>query len=222
MADFLGINLPKDLKSDLQRAKPLLYKCVQRLGSFPYLHQPAPVLTDNILRVSLSILLQRHEQLSQPVGVKGGAVGSMENQAYGMRSLLFQSMRDSQAPLNSLINEKDTPRTDEKDDYLLQAHRIVSKLNSRRPPSNPTRIEFGPPIIAAEALPSSNSDDYSGTIPQDQLTSFLRICKHLGSGSTLSDITLNQVDTADFAASPVVGWEAFDDTLSSSQVSTNA
>lgn len=151
MVEFLAITFPSELQADLQTARPLLYRCLLRLGSFPYLNRPAPALTTDVMRIALAILIRRHQQLGRPIGCTGRIIDSEDMQAYGMRSLLFQNMR---AGVEPVAKRQNAHRTEANDEYLLQAYEFVSAKNNRRPKNNPTRIIFGPPMVPVEDLPS--------------------------------------------------------------------
>lgn len=128
-----------------------------------------------------------------------------------MRSLLFQSMRveQSTAPTSK-------ERTEQDDEYLLQAHSFVDHLNNIRPESNPTLIVSGPPIISAEQLPSSNSADYGGAIPRDQFTSLIQICLYLNRHSKRSNSSMDEVKVPGYNED--IRWEAFEAYFSSAKV----
>lgn len=215
MVEFLAITFPSELQADLRTVRPLLYRCLLRLGSFPYLTRPAPALTADVMRVALAILIQRHQQTAAPVGCPGRIVDSEDLQAHGMRSLLFQSMRAEAEPLAK--RQSAYRRIEVNDEYLLQAYEFVTNRNNRRPKRNPTRIIFGPPMIPVEDLPSSGSVDYSGTIPKDQFASLIKICQALGSGVTEEKEGHGLPNTD---RSVGVGWDDFSATIGSAQVSS--
>ncbi|KAI1842465.1 hypothetical protein JX266_011360 [Neoarthrinium moseri] len=204
LADFLAITLPDHLQADLQIMRPLMHRCMLRLSSFPYLNRPRSPLGNDSMRMALSILLQRHEQVGRPIGITNRETGSLEKQAHGLRSLLFQSMRSTQMS-SGIDAKKGEKRTEADDEFLLQAHQFVSSFNDRRPESRPTVIECGPPIIPVQELPSSNSADYSGTIPEDEFKSLVKgseLCNTNGPGT--------------------VGWENFEAVFSSDEVNTTS
>lgn len=206
---FLAITLPEELQLQLKIASPPLYRSALRLGSFPYLNHPEPSLTNDVLFVALSFLLQRHGKGAQPVGMslREGASG-----APGMCSLLFQSIRLGQ----DTTSASKEARAEQDDTYLLQAHDFVAHHRCRRPESNPTIIEIGPPIISAEELPSSNSADYSGAVPRDQFNSLVQICLCLnrhskGSNSSMDEEKLPSDDED-------IRWDVFEAYFGSAKV----
>ena len=64
----MEVTLPEELKSDLKRAGPLLFRCVQHLGSFPWHNQLLQVQDIDLetLVTALAILLRRHENNLHP------------------------------------------------------------------------------------------------------------------------------------------------------------
>jgi hypothetical protein len=62
------------------------------------------------------------------------------------------------------------------DDYLLQAHALVSARNTYRSEDGEKKVfTSGPPIIEVTALPSSKSQDLRGLIPNDEFETLLKI-----------------------------------------------
>lgn len=60
MVEFLGITLPDDLKPEITAATPLLFRCMQRLGSFPWYDRPeVSGLQLDTLRLAIVFLLCR-------------------------------------------------------------------------------------------------------------------------------------------------------------------
>ncbi|EMR62668.1 hypothetical protein UCREL1_10398 [Eutypa lata UCREL1] len=60
LVEFLGITLPDDLKPEITAATPLLFRCMQRLGSFPWYDRPeVSGLQLDTLRLAIVFLLCR-------------------------------------------------------------------------------------------------------------------------------------------------------------------
>ncbi|KAL2059904.1 hypothetical protein VTL71DRAFT_10059 [Oculimacula yallundae] len=98
---FMEITLPKELKSDLARAGPLLFRCVQRLGCFPWHNQPCQVhgIDQETLVTAVVILLRRYEDNLHPFVVttywsldNPRAIDGDTQQDQWLNNLLFQCM----------------------------------------------------------------------------------------------------------------------------------
>ncbi|KAH7308828.1 hypothetical protein BKA65DRAFT_601680 [Rhexocercosporidium sp. MPI-PUGE-AT-0058] len=98
---FMEVTLPQELKSDLTRAGPLLFRCVQRLGSFPWHNQPLQVQDIDLdtLVTAVVILLRRYESNLYPfVVTKSWSLDNPQEidgntqQDQWLHKLLFQCM----------------------------------------------------------------------------------------------------------------------------------
>lgn len=167
------------------------------------------------MRVALAILLQRHRVAGRPVGISGKDIDSEEMQAHGMRSLLFQSMRTTQPA----AKRADRERSKADEDYLVKAHSFVSEFNYRRHSRCATRVEWGPPIISVAELPSPASADYSGTVPGDELLSFVKLCSKLDPQHKVDGLQLTKLGAH---GAEEFGWQDFGEAIGSMKVSPRA
>jgi len=97
----MSITLPVELKPDLTRAGPLLFRCVKRLGSFPWHNQPLQVqdLDLEVLVTAIVFLLRRYESNLYPFVVTNSwspenhrEVDGDTQQDQWLHKLLFQCM----------------------------------------------------------------------------------------------------------------------------------
>ncbi|KAI0136923.1 hypothetical protein BJ170DRAFT_35606 [Xylariales sp. AK1849] len=188
LIEFLGCTFPEELKSDLTAAGPLIYRCILRLGAFPWHRQPAPTthgLDINHLTTAIIILLRRPEanisslQFSATNGALANEIEISQVERDWLHGLLFQCMaagRDSNEHLDAgSVADDNTTRDDASDAHLLQAHKLVSAYNKQRSSSKPKVMAYGHAVIAASELPSSWSQDFDGLIPKDEFRSLLKI-----------------------------------------------
>lgn len=125
----MEVTLPKELKSDLTRAGPLLFRCIQRLGSFPWHNQSLQVQGIDLetFVTAVVILLRRHESnlypfvvprywsLDNPQGIDGDT-----QKDQWLHKLLFQCMS----------GVSDTPEeVDVEDKQILDDRVVVNKLS---------------------------------------------------------------------------------------------
>jgi hypothetical protein len=185
LIEFMSITLPEELKSDLTRAGPLLYRCVQRLGSFPWHNQPlqAQGLDFETLVTAIVILLRRYERnVGYPFLITNS--GSLDDEARQrdewLHRLLFQCMSVAsdtieQSEVEELIADDISDVFAGDNAHLLQAHALVSARNKQRSEVDEKFVTYGPPVIDITALPSSRSRDFRGFIPKDEFRSLLNI-----------------------------------------------
>lgn len=204
LIEFIRIILPEELQSDLARAGPLLFGCVQRLGSFPWHNQPlqANTLDFDTLVTAIVILTRRYESLSQfhtlccwprddhrrPDMETQRDQWEMQKDQW-LRRLLFQCMAVSSANGKKAEAEEQVPQDDvshggvdrsgifaRDNAHLLQAHRLVSMHHRPRKEDGEGEAFIpGPPGIEVTALPSSRSQDFDGAIPTDEFQSLAKI-----------------------------------------------
>ncbi|XXH04114.1 hypothetical protein Hte_010526 [Hypoxylon texense] len=225
LVEFLGATLPDELKPALKAAGPLIYRCMVRIGSFPYQNQPVSTLTADVTTVATIVLLRRHESSASAISDVGtGDDGGEVRWAEWLRRILFQSMaiRDSLAADH---------RTASDDEDLLRAHQFVSSSNQWRDWERNPRVAYaGPPIIPTSELPSSRSQDLSGFIPKAELEALIKLLLAsqlylTGNGPEILALEGEQLDasvdstTAAFHQSekvPGITWESFNGVLSES------
>ncbi|KAI0179454.1 hypothetical protein GGR52DRAFT_536278 [Hypoxylon sp. FL1284] len=173
LVKFLGVSLPDELKPALEAAGPLLYRCMIRVGSFPYQTQPVSALTADVAMVAVTVLLRRHESDASTIsGIGSGDEEEEVRRAEWLRRILFQSMatRDSSATSHS------TSRGAADDEDLMRAHKFVSSHNKWRDwERNPKVAHSGPPVIPVSELPSSRSQDLSGSIAMPELEALVKL-----------------------------------------------
>jgi hypothetical protein len=204
LIEFMSITLPGELKSDLTRAGPLLFRCVKRLGSFPWHNQPLQVqdLDLEALTTAIVILLRRYESNLYPFVVTNSRSPDNHREIDGdtqqdqwLHKLLFQCMSvvsdtmeeagveelpDDQVTVDEISDDGDLDDNLSNmmagdDAHLLQAHALVSARNKQRSEKDEKVFTDGPSIIEVTALPSSKSQDLRGFIPNDEFQSLLKI-----------------------------------------------
>lgn len=131
------------------------------------------------MRVPLTILLQRPEWSGRPIGITGLVADATRIQERELRTLTFQSLRETQRIATWACANRD--RTGVGAEYVSQAHQLLVENRHRRNKRWSAIIPHGPPIIAARELLSSKSPDCSGCISKDQVVSSLGIYDSLGS-----------------------------------------
>lgn len=217
--NFLASHLPSSsvLRSDLQTARWLLYRCLERLSLYPFLTKaetPGLLTVDDML-AALSILLQRPSWLAPPSHFATADAAQVQDQARKFRALLFRSMRLPHSHVAK--KEDDHQQGKKKETHLLQdddnedvrqVHLMLTQSRRYRSARLPTLMLPGPPIIALQDLPSSNSADLSGSIPRDEFEALVRICAHLASGGQESKQKAETNTTTD--PEMELGWPQFD------------
>jgi hypothetical protein len=188
LVEFMGTTLPEKLKPDLTRAGPLLYRCIQRLGAFPWHNQPLQEydLGFESLVIAIVILLRRYDTNVRPFFfITNSGLGDSHDdescqQEDGLHRLLFQCMSVASETLKQLDVEglatDDTSYVFDGDDfYLLQAHALVVDCNRQRSEFDEKYMTKGPPVMDVTALPSSKSQDSRVFVSKDEFRSLLNI-----------------------------------------------
>jgi hypothetical protein len=241
LIDFMSITLPEELKSDLTRAGPLLYRCLQRLGSFPWHNQPleAQGLDFETLATAIVMLLRRHERyVGYPFLITTGSLDDEDRQRdEWLHRLLFQCMSVAsdtveQSEVEELTADDISDMFAGDNAHFLQAHAHVSAHNKQRSEVDEKFVTYGPPVIDITALPSSRSQDFRGLIPEDEFRSLLNILLAsqlflygYGSESLYAEgDALARVTSAVFSAfsqskdKPGISWNFFSSALSTTIV----
>lgn len=164
LSKFLRQQVPPDLSYHVVDAVPILYQSVQRLASYPYVLDPEPVqlLTVDALRTAVVILCRRP---LWPLRDQAGP-DALERKR---RRLLFQSMMNTFTTIQYNIRTyKDDEDLNDVLDFLNANSKSV--WNADAFDGSDERL-----FPAAENLPSSNSSELSGTIPQFEFRSWLRL-----------------------------------------------
>jgi hypothetical protein len=160
---------PPELAECVREAASILHRCLLRLGSFPYHNDPHRIMSQDVLRTGMIILLRLNggRLLKQDDGKASLIYPDRLNAA--QRTLLFQSMADMQA------NTTDTSRNVEDDFHVQKALDLITYGNFRRNPWFPTAVTKGPEYPPAEHFPSSNSTLTNGLIPLKEFRPLLRL-----------------------------------------------
>lgn len=199
-----------------------------RLGSFPYQNQPVSSLTPDVALVAVIILLRRHKKWARAISdAATGEDDEEEKWSEWQRRLFFQCMAIRDSPEED-SNQRETAsnvgRNDVDDKDLLRAYRFVSDHNKRRDwERHPKIVHHGPPMISASELPSSQSQDFSGFIPRNELESLVKLLIAnqlylIGNGPEILvqegeqldvcvESIMNSFPRSDEA--PGIGWESF-------------
>ncbi|PKX92347.1 uncharacterized protein P174DRAFT_504536 [Aspergillus novofumigatus IBT 16806] len=168
LQEFMISTFPPELAACIREAAPILHRCLLRLGSFPYHNDPHGIMSQDVLRTGLIMLLRLNggKLLEQDDGKASLIYPDRLNAA--QRTLLFQSMADMQAT---------TPdhRKVEDDFHLQKALDLITYGNFRRNPWFPTAVTKGPEYPPAEHFPSSNSTLTNGLIPLKDFRPLLRL-----------------------------------------------
>ncbi|KAJ4416010.1 hypothetical protein N0V82_007037 [Gnomoniopsis sp. IMI 355080] len=169
---------------------------------------------------ALSILLLRPSWLGRPDPMTTVDATMAEKHARRFRALLFRSMRllppkylaDKEEGRGEMTTRR--RRTSEQDDEdLLQVHLLLTRSRRYHSERWPTKLKHGPPIIALQDLPSSNTTDFKGVVPRNEFEALFRICSFLESGKR--DVAPKGQSSH---LSREVGWEQFDAITASSPV----
>ncbi|GFF39862.1 hypothetical protein IFM58399_05727 [Aspergillus lentulus] len=169
LQEFMVSTFPPELRACVREAAPILHRCLLRLGSFPYHNDPHRIMSQDVLRTGMIMLLRLNggQLLEQDDGKASLIYPDRLNAA--QRTLLFQSMADMQATTT------DTPRNVEDDFHLQKALDLITFGNFRRNPLFPTAVTKGPAYPPAEHFPSSNSTWTNGLIPLKDFRPLLRL-----------------------------------------------
>ncbi|KAF4250105.1 hypothetical protein CNMCM8980_001964 [Aspergillus fumigatiaffinis] len=169
LQEFMISTFPPELAACVREAAPILHRCLLRLGSFPYHNDPHRIMSQDVLRTGMIILLRLNggKLLEQDDGKASLIYPDRLNAA--QRTLLFQSMADMQATTT------DTPRNAEDDFHVQKALDLITYGNFRRNPWFPTAVTKGPEYPPAEHFPSSNSTLTNGLIPLKDFRPLLRL-----------------------------------------------
>lgn len=185
-----------------------------RMSSYPYLDEaelPGVLTVDDML-AALSIVLLRPSWLGHPDPMVRVDATLAEKYARKFRALLFRSIRLPQNPMDK-GHEVTRPRSEQDDEDLRHVYLLLTRSRRYQSERFPTKLKPGPPIIALEDLPSSNSTDLEGIVPRDEFESFFRICSCLESGG--QDVK-PKAETSH--PSRGVDWKEFDATIASAPV----
>ncbi|GFF52449.1 hypothetical protein IFM61606_06428 [Aspergillus udagawae] len=169
LQEFMVSTFPPELAACVREAAPILHRCLLRLGSFPYHNDPRRIMSRNVLRTGIIILLRLNggKLLEQDDGKVSLIYPDRLNAA--QRVLLFQSMADMQATTS------DIPRNVGDDFHLQKALDLITYGNFRRNPWFPTAVTKGPEYPPPEHFPSSKSTLTNGSIPLKDFRSLLRL-----------------------------------------------
>jgi hypothetical protein len=140
------------------------------------------------------------------------------------RRLLFQSMMQGGS-----LNEKDQGRrSDEDDEDLLEVLQVLQELDGGK---DKEAIKAEKRLHLAHNLPSSNSNELGGSIPQAEFRNFMRLMLLYRFPFGLTEPSLSEIDAAadaimesftsgnDGAKGEEITWPAFDGALRETMVS---
>ncbi|KAI0384736.1 hypothetical protein F5Y04DRAFT_247688 [Hypomontagnella monticulosa] len=185
LTEFLSAAVPAHVKSDLEVAGPLLLKSMIRLGSFPFHNrQTRSMLGADEAFVAIAFLLRMHEESTEFTFDEEEEEEDDRDKVRQIRDvrfrrLMFQVMADkpeSDSQHKSPEEDETSARNPADDEHLIIAHRFVKYYNTYgRDERNPKRAVKLPPIIEVSELPSSRSNDLTGTIPKEEFRALLKV-----------------------------------------------
>ncbi|KAI6352672.1 hypothetical protein MCOR25_009338 [Pyricularia grisea] len=167
---FLRIVVPEQLWRDVDVAAPILYRCISRIGLFPYhnVHPDVTWPTLEVISVALVILSGRFGEPTLRLGPADDEPYQLAWDRWFCR-LLFQCMStDGAVPEPAVRGPAD-------DEHLLQAHKVVESRNKVRDWDRPKILIRGDPIITVQDLPSSRSQCVDGVVPQHEFQSLVKL-----------------------------------------------
>jgi hypothetical protein len=229
--------LPPELRLDVTRAGPLLYRCVRRLGSFPWHNQPvsARYLDLESLATATVFLLRRHEaniSFPFPFALWSSFRDEARQRDQWLHRLLFQCMSIPVDATGQLDVDTISNMPAGSNAHLQQAHKLVTACNKQKSEADEKIVIYGPPIVEITALPSSRSEDFRGFIPKDEFQSLLNILlasqlylfghgpeRVWRGGETLSTVATSILNTmAPFEDGPGITWTLFNSALTTIMV----
>lgn len=171
LADFLQSTFPPELAPALLDAIPILHRFLLRLGSFPYQNDPDKLLTLNVLRMAV-ILLLKNDAYRWSTDQEG-RVSNSDPWFDKFRVVVFQSMTS----LENLSESSPDPkrqRGEEDDLHLQEVLDCINSSNYWRDPEYPKWVVDGPKYPVS-LYSSSWSKDLHRLIPMDEFRSLLRL-----------------------------------------------
>ncbi|KAF7166146.1 hypothetical protein CNMCM5623_010023 [Aspergillus felis] len=166
---FMVSTFPPELAARVGEAAPILHRCLLRLGSFPYHNDPHRIMSQNVLRTGIIILLRLDGGTFLQQDDDKASLIYPDRLNVAQRTLLFQSMADMQATTTG------RNRNVEDDFHLQKALDLITYGNFRRNAVFPTAVTKGPEYPPAEHFPSSNSTLTDGYIPLKDFRALLRL-----------------------------------------------
>lgn len=162
----MKLRAPSELTSIVSDAAPLLYRIVVRLGSYPYHLNPEENLTSDILRTGVILILSKYRfRGCQRPEDRKSCIEFWEKKS---RRLLFQSMMQGGVP-----SAKDQDqRSDEDDEDLLEVLQALQEVDNGKS-QELTEREMKSQLF--NDLPTSNSTELGGTIPEVDFRNFVRL-----------------------------------------------
>ncbi|EPS31690.1 hypothetical protein PDE_06647 [Penicillium oxalicum 114-2] len=164
----MASTFPHELSTCVTDAAPILHRSLLRLGSYPYQNDPVNLLTLEVLRTAVIILLGLDNwRILETDSVARQSLPNDRSVSF-QRRLFFQSIAE----------QKETPRLSRGvgDDCDLQkALDLITQGNFKRDKRFPTRVILGPQYPPAEHFPSSFSTLTSGLISREDLRPLLRL-----------------------------------------------
>lgn len=171
LTNFLQSTFPPELAPVFLDAIPILHRFLLRLGSFPYQNDPDRLLTLNVLRMAV-ILLLKNDAYRWSTDQEG-RISNSDPWFDKFRVVVFQSMTSLEDPSGSSPDSK--RQRGEEDDFHLQE--VLDSINSSsywRDPEYPKWVIDGPKYPAS-LYSSSWSKDLHRLIPMDEFRSLLRL-----------------------------------------------
>lgn len=184
------------------------------MSSYPYLDEPElpGSLTVEDMLAALSIILLRPRWLGHPEPMSRVDATVAEKHAHKFRALLFRSMRLPQYPI-AKDNEMLRRRNEQDDEDLRQVHLLLTRNRRYHSQKCPTKLKSGPPIIALQDLPSSNSTNLTGSVPRNEFESLYRICSCLEAGGQVVEAK-EEIN----CPSKDIEWEEFNAIIASAPI----
>jgi hypothetical protein len=147
----------------------MLYRLLLRLGSFPYITDPAPDLTYDVFRLALVMLSGEYIERDDDGGLPRNEKARFISHEY--QRMLFQALAQTSCKASLSISTKDRSDSDDKD--LTSALKFLE--NSQQWDGPDSCIGFlPPPLPTPSSLPSSLSTNLHGTISSDEMKDLLK------------------------------------------------
>jgi hypothetical protein len=124
LTHVLKLRAPAGLEGIVTDVGPLLYRIVLHLGYYPYLLQPKELLTIDVLRTAVILVLSKYQFRGwQDKEDRKSYIGFLEKKT---RRFLFQVMMQEGSPNEKYSNQ----RSDEDDEDLLAVLQALQELDN--------------------------------------------------------------------------------------------
>ncbi|KAI9930696.1 hypothetical protein MW887_011451 [Aspergillus wentii] len=210
LTDFLQSTFPQEIAPILLDAIPVLHRFLLRLGSFPYQNDPDKLLTLDVLRMAVILMLIYDSERAEADGPD--TTLEYDTSFADFRRVAFQSLATLDPFPSKQLQQR---QRDEEDDFHLERviHRINKEYNWQNP-EDPKCIIFGPELSVSDYA-SSWSNDLHRLIPIDEWRSLLRLL-------LVSQLYRGGINPQQFSTYPPQLEHVIDSVLGAFKENTNA